>query len=188
MVLFKNQLLACLKWLGEFQVIACVPLSGSVSIEELADLTDVPRSILSRVVRMTATAGFLHEPKPGFVAHTSLSSSFSTELNHFDAAMFLCNNVAPSALRLASVTQSQNLNSQHPVDGPQQNRQWSAYDHSLGGLNDSLTTMLSQWNWQSLGEASIVHVGGVGRSILFSISNYLLICWYLDLSSILGLV
>jgi predicted transcriptional regulator len=85
----KTQVLACIKWLGETQVIACIPLSGSVSIQELADLADVPELILSRTVRMIATAGFLQEPEPGFVAHTALSASFSTELSYFDAAMYV---------------------------------------------------------------------------------------------------
>ena len=85
--MFQTQLLACIKWLGEYQVIACIPLTGSVSIEELAQLADVPEIMLSRVVRMIATSGFLCEPQPGFVAHTPLSASFSTDLSFFDAAV-----------------------------------------------------------------------------------------------------
>ena len=56
---------------------------------------------------MTATAGFLHEPEPGYVAYTALSASFSTELSYFDAAMFLSNNVARSSLHRTSITQKQ---------------------------------------------------------------------------------
>jgi hypothetical protein len=88
-------------------------------MEELAELADVPEIMLSRVVRMIATSGFLCEPQPGFVAHTPLSASFSTDLSFFDAAvsyscalsvrvrlispkMYLSNQVAPSALHLTS--------------------------------------------------------------------------------------
>jgi hypothetical protein len=173
-----------LKWLGEFQVIACIPLRESISIEELANLADVPEYILIRVVRMTATAGFLHEPQLGCVAHTALSSSFMSELTHFDAAMFLANNMAPSALHLASVTEEvetitypaspkKDISSAYMValnsprsfaldcaQKPQLSRQWLAYRHSVGILDDSVTALLDVLNWQSLGEASIVHVSG----------------------------
>ncbi|KAK5680874.1 hypothetical protein LTS10_006632 [Elasticomyces elasticus] len=38
----QTHLLACVKWLGESQVISCVPLGGSVAFEELATLASVP--------------------------------------------------------------------------------------------------------------------------------------------------
>ncbi|KAK4890113.1 hypothetical protein LTR49_028748, partial [Elasticomyces elasticus] len=38
----QTHVLACVKWLGESQVISCVPLSGSVAFEELATLASVP--------------------------------------------------------------------------------------------------------------------------------------------------
>ncbi len=175
----QNQILACLKWLGEFQVVACVPFTGSISIEELADLADVPETILSRVVRMTATAGFLQEPQPGHIAHTPLSAQFTTELSHFDAAMFLANTIAPSALNLNLVSQKVDaklqsttpsasaymaaLNTPQPfalacTDGTQLSRQWSAYSQTIGIGDDSLGALLDVLNWKSLGGASIVHV------------------------------
>jgi hypothetical protein len=158
-------------------------------MEELANLADVPEYILSRVVRMTATAGFLHEPQLGYVAHTALSSSFTTELTHFDAAMFLANKVAPSALQLTSVTEDLDelaqsaffkksnssaymvaLNTPRSFDldcaeVPQLNRQWLAYRHSVGILDDSVTALLGLLNWQSLGDSSIVHVSGSASSV-----------------------
>ena len=181
---FQNQLLACVKWLGESQVIAFVPLSGSISIEGLADLADVPELILSRVVRMIATAEFLQELQAGFVAHTSLSASFMTELFYFDAVMFLANNVAPSALDLTSVLQklvktvppssrknvisspTSALDSDRSfasacANNPQLSRQWSAYQNNMPASDDRLASLLSQLNWQSLGESTLVHVSGL---------------------------
>lgn len=131
---------------------------------------------------MTATAGFLHEPDIGYVAHTPLSASFTTELSYFDAAMFLANNVAPSALNLTMATRkldevlqpfsSRNVvsnadilgvNSPHSfasacAEGPQLSRQWSAYCGSVAVSDDTLTSLFNQLNWQGLGEATIVHV------------------------------
>lgn len=127
---------------------------------------------------MTATAGFLHEPEPGLVAHTPLSASFSTELSYFDAAMFLSNQVAPSALHLNLGSQKQEGFSPFGLDdavgnsnysigalytgslgGPRLTRQCLAYRDSICGTDDdSLTDLFRQLNWQSLGEATIVYV------------------------------
>ncbi|XWX00400.1 hypothetical protein V2A60_008420 [Cordyceps javanica] len=100
----QMQLLASIKWLGEFQVTPCIPLDSSISIQELAELADVPKSVLSRIVRMTATSGFLCEQQPGYVAHTALSTAFCSHLAYSDAATFLSDVIAPAALRLSSVT------------------------------------------------------------------------------------
>jgi hypothetical protein len=168
MLWVQNQLLACLKWLGEFQIIAYIPLSDSIAIEELAVLADVPEHTLRSVVRMTATSGFLHEPQLGYVAHTPLSSSFTNELVYFDAAMFLANRVAPSALDMTLFGQRQDndiLNVQSASSftlqcarEPQLNRQWSAYRHSVGGQGSDLKALFNLLNWQSLGNSSVVHV------------------------------
>ncbi|RMZ73883.1 O-methyltransferase family [Pyrenophora seminiperda CCB06] len=175
----QNQLLACLKWLGEFQITAYVPLSDSISLDELAELADVPEHTLSRVVRMTATAGFLHEPQLGYVAHTPLSLSFTNELLYFDAAMFLANKVAPSALDLTPFEQKRN-NAVWDMTGsqsfesfaaqraqePQLNRQWLAYCHSVGSTQNDLGALINLLNWQSLGDASVVHVGDLKRNLI----------------------
>lgn len=120
---------------------------------------------------MTATAGFLHEPKLGHVAHTSLSSSFTDELLYFDAAMFLANRVAPSALDTTLLSQEQDAGgismaayksvqtfAAQRAQEPQLNRQWLAYCHSVGSMKHDVTTLLNLLNWHSLGEASVVHV------------------------------
>ncbi|KAF2847104.1 toxin biosynthesis regulatory protein AflJ [Plenodomus tracheiphilus IPT5] len=166
----QNQLLACLKWLGEYQITAYVPLSDSISLEELAELADVSEYTLSRVVRMTATAGFLHEPQLGYIAHTPLSSSFTNELTYFDAAMFLANRVAPSALDMTYFPQKQEAGAStmavlksaqtfalDRAQEPKLNRQWLAYYHSVGGMNHDVTTLIHVLNWHSLGGASVVH-------------------------------
>lgn len=168
-----------MKWLGEFQITAYVPLSDSISLDELAELADVPEHTLGRVVRMTATAGFLHEPQLGYVAHTPLSLAFTNELLYFDAAMFLANRVAPSALDLTQFEQkrtrgdfntsgfdsSQSFATQRAQE-PQLNRQWLAYCHSVGSTQNDLGPLINLLNWQSLGDASVVHVSDLDRHFL----------------------
>ncbi|KAI1116527.1 O-methyltransferase family protein [Nemania sp. NC0429] len=100
----QTQILACLEWLGEFHVLACIPLIGSVPISDLAELANVPEAQLRRVAGMTSTVGFLQEQQPGHIAHTALSAPFVTGLSHIDAAMFLARTAAPAALQMATAT------------------------------------------------------------------------------------
>ncbi|KAH8810947.1 hypothetical protein F5884DRAFT_875917 [Xylogone sp. PMI_703] len=172
----QNQLLACLQWLGEFQVLACIPLNGTVPTKDVADLAGVPEMQLCRVVRMTATAGFLQEPQPGFLAHTALSAPFVTNLSYLDATMFLAETAAPAALHMAAATQQHAL-LDSSNDSPytiafktsqtfqsacnkrtKLQRQWSAYRWCAGDMDDSVTELLRQLNWRSLGNACIVDV------------------------------
>ncbi|KAK4168175.1 hypothetical protein QBC43DRAFT_202083 [Cladorrhinum sp. PSN259] len=90
----------------------------------------VPEMELSRIVRMTSTVGFLAEPRPGYIAHTALSAPYVTQLNYLDATMFL----AETALQ----------------------RQWPAFLRCLGDRDDSVTEVLSQLDWLSLGNACVV--------------------------------
>ncbi|KAF2429263.1 O-methyltransferase family protein [Tothia fuscella] len=170
----QNQLLACLKWLGEFQVLACIPLSGSIPIKEAADLAAVPETQLCRIVRMTATAGFLHEPDPGHIAHTALSAPFVTNLSFLDAAMFLAETAVPTALHMATATQRHGqicssgksaysiaFNTSQPfelacVERARLQRQWAAYRSLAGDMDDCLIELLKRLNWWSLGNACIV--------------------------------
>lgn len=172
----QSQLLACLKWLGEFQVLACIPLSGTVPLQDVADLAGVPEGHLLSVVRMTATAGFLHEPQPGHVAHTALSAPFVTRLTYLDAAMFLAETAAPTALKLAAATKhhgrsdkpaasaytiafntSQAFNSAYE-QRPKLQRQWPAYLRCTGDMDEGITEILTRLAWPSLGNACVVDV------------------------------
>ena len=166
-----------MQWLGEFQVLACIPLDGSVPIKDVADLADVPVSLLCKVARMMATAGFLSEPQTGQIAHTPLSAPFVTKLCFLDAAMFLAGTAAPIALQMATATQRYGR-SANPSESAyniafhtsqtfktaceQQIKlqsQWSAYLQCAGDTDHSVTEILSRLDWRNLGNACIVDVG-----------------------------
>lgn len=157
-------------------MLASIPLTSSVPIRDIADLVGVPETELCRIVRMTATAGFLREPQPGCVAHTALSAAFVTNLSHLDAAMFLAENVGPAALRMSSATQrycstETRNNSAYSIalntsqtfysaseQRPKLKRQWPAYLQCVGAAEDGIPELLSQLDWQSLGNSCIVDV------------------------------
>ncbi|KAL5002088.1 histidine phosphatase superfamily [Aspergillus recurvatus] len=173
----QNQLLACLQWLGEFQVLACIPLTGTVPMKDVADLAGVPETHLSRIVRMTATAGFLQEPVPGQVAHSALSAPFVTKPSYLDAVMFLAGTVAPSALQMPTSTQrfgpslrpnetAYNLALNNPAtfgstseQRPKLQRQWPAFlQYVTNDTGDRVTDLLSRLDHFRRGSISVVEV------------------------------
>ncbi|GFF40018.1 hypothetical protein IFM58399_05780 [Aspergillus lentulus] len=180
----QSEILACLRWLGEFQILACIPLVGSAPIKDIADLTNVPESRLRRIIRLTATAGFLREPERDHVAHTPLSASFFSNPSLLDAAMFLSESAAPTALQMPQTAQVKEKSSSPPSNGtpcdlalprgtefhtarkrrPKLNRQWLAYLHHAAGLHtaDDIAAVLTQLDWPKLTngrDGSIIEVG-----------------------------
>ncbi|XP_014557384.1 hypothetical protein COCVIDRAFT_97229 [Bipolaris victoriae FI3] len=131
----QNQLLACVQWLGEFQVLAYLPVEAEdgLSIKDVAELADVPEAQLCRIIRLTTMGGFLREPRAGFVAHTALSASFVRQLAQLDATMFLSETVAPCMLRMAAVSQCPQGEG-FLVDWSSQRvqRLWSSFDGAMG--------------------------------------------------------
>ncbi|TVY84597.1 Monodictyphenone cluster transcriptional coactivator mdpA [Lachnellula suecica] len=174
----QSEILACLRWLGDFQILACIPLVGEVPLRDVAALSGVPESHLERIIRLTATAGFLYESKPGHVAHTPLSAPFVTNPSFLDAAMFLAESAQPAALQMASATQrfgdsqrstesAYNLaqdtrKSFHSAreERPKLGRQWSAYLDYAGGLHaaDTVADVLRQLNWNLLTDISSARI------------------------------
>ncbi|KAF2964214.1 hypothetical protein GQX73_g9351 [Xylaria multiplex] len=171
------QTLACLRWLGDFQVLPCIPLSESASIKDIADLTGVSDMQLSRIVRTTAMAGFLREPMPGLVAHTELSARFVTKHSFLDAVMFLAETGAPVALQTSVATRLQGrlgtidattpytvaLNTSRGFQvaceqSKKLRRQWLAFSRCGVNIKDDFTETLGQLDWFRTGDARIVDV------------------------------
>lgn len=180
-----------MQWFGDFQVLACIPLSGSVPFRDVSELAGVPESQLSRIVRMTATAGFLHEPQPGYVAHTALSAQFVVKPSYLDAAMFLAETAVPSALKMPAATQS--FGHSHQTNESAYNlafntsttfissceqrkklqRQWSAYlRYGTDEWEDGVCQALKSCDPLRLARASVVEVSFPVESLV-SVTNHL---------------
>jgi hypothetical protein len=175
------QYTACLRWLLEYQVLACIPTAGNVSIKDVAHLAAVPESDLLSITRMMSTAGFLREPQPGHVAHTPISAQFVGSKTVRDASTFLTERVVPAALQMGSQPQ-RSLASQKSFDhsfpyhqglhhdrqaflqackrDPRLNRQWSAYVKHVGDEqwdgSDAVSDVLTRLDWSNLGNACVV--------------------------------
>jgi len=182
----QTQILACLRWLAEFQVLACIPLDGeAMGTKDLADLVSVPEMQLRRVVRLMATAGFLilEEQQQALVtrqaqvAHTRLSASFVTQFTNLDAVMFLSGTLVHASLQMPEATQRQLSGfslTTTPVgldfgtackQQPRLRRQWDAY---IGCVKDStqvIADLLDRLDWASLGRALVVEVSTINPTL-----------------------
>lgn len=111
-------------------MLAYISLSGSDAATEVVNFASVLRRLLCRIMRIKATAGFLHEPRPENTAHISLSAPFITNLSSLDAARFLTKTAAPTALHMFIATQRNGIWTD-----------WATVPISL------LSTLHSHFNW-----------------------------------------
>lgn len=140
-----------------------MPLRGSISFEEIAELAAVQEDQLRRAVRVTAMAGFLHELHPGHISHTKLSASFMTNLVFPDAAAFLAETAAPAALNMASQEHESHTQGSPPfalqcTARTKLLRQWSAYHNTIDNVEDGVIQVLGRLQWAVLGGGRIVDV------------------------------
>ncbi|KAJ9256924.1 hypothetical protein DTO212C5_8939 [Paecilomyces variotii] len=56
-------------------------LNHDISYENLARIVNIDKDLLARYVRLAAAAGFLFEPRPGFVSHNVTSAIFMKDRN-----------------------------------------------------------------------------------------------------------
>lgn len=160
-------------------MLACIPLDGSVPIEDVSIIANVPEAQLRRVLHMTTIVGFLQEAQPGHIAHTSLSANFVTRPSYLDAALFLAETAAPAALHMQSATkrygQSSNpsecayslaFNTAQSFQAtckqrPKLRRQFPSYFRYLSeGSDDNAIAvkLLGRLDWLQLGNARVVDV------------------------------
>ena len=169
-----------MQWLGEFQVLACVPVVGCVHYSDVADLACVPEAQLRRVARMTITAGFLQEPEQGYVAHSALSARFVKQPVLLDSAMCLAETLAPSALHMSLATKRHGRTQQNDQcafntafntktsfadsvgQRPRLQRQWPSFSrYAIADDEAGVEEVLTSLDWLSLGKATVVDVSVV---------------------------
>ncbi|KAG8158468.1 hypothetical protein KVR01_011590 [Diaporthe batatas] len=180
--------LACLQWLAESQILACIPLDLSIPTKDLADLAGFPVSQLSRVIRLLATRGFLQEQEPSSVAHTPLSAYFLTNQSLLDASVFMAESVVPAALQSPKSLQRRGAAYGGPAEAamgavrpflsalqerPKLRRQWAAYQRHAAGLHqeEQVLEVISGLNWSNLGSACIVEVNAKSTSMARSLAE-----------------
>jgi hypothetical protein len=161
----------------EFKVAEAVPLSGSISYQDLAQKVDVPMLNLRRLIRHAMTNHIFHEPEKGFVAHTRTSRLLVENLQMHAWVGFFSKDVW---LPIANVVNAMKkwpgsgesnetaVNLTYDTDLPWfdwlQKDQDLAKRYSLamqahgGGEGFSLVHTVEGYLWDDLGEATVVDV------------------------------
>ena len=162
-------------------------MGNKVTVANVANLASVPLAELRRVVRMTATAGILCEPEPGFVAHSPLSAHFVMKPSLLDAVAFLADTAAPAALHMADATRLRQKfpeqpahhlsayaiasasSSNHPStiipfaarceQEPKLRRHLAAFQRlDASIIDEGVASTISSLDWKFLGPAKVVEV------------------------------
>nr|UWK20205.1 hypothetical protein TOLIG_g4 [Trichoderma oligosporum] len=184
----QTQLLACIQWLGEFQVPACIPLDGSALMKDVSDLIGVSETQLGRIIRVASLGGFLQEPTPGHVAHSPLSAAFVAKPSYLDAAMFLAGTAAPAAWKMAAVTKQARISPEQmqrevvfhkrffedveEAELPRLQRQWQAYlRYGLGHYCDTATDILTCLETLQMDAGMVVEVGARSTERVLALAN-----------------
>ncbi|RYP10915.1 hypothetical protein DL764_000351 [Monosporascus ibericus] len=187
----------------QYQVLACIPLEGSVPISDVAALLGVPESQLARVAQMTVTENFLCLPRPGHLAHTSLSANFVADPGLMDAALFLSETAAPAASHMAAATRRWGVSSKANETAynlafdtstmlsnacdqrPRLRRQWPEYlRYGMGDIEAGVTDVLTQLDWRSLGTATVVDSAATSTAMAMKLADlHPPLCFVVQMSS-----
>ncbi|KAB5575394.1 putative O-methyltransferase, partial [Coniochaeta sp. 2T2.1] len=171
--------IAALQWLCHVKIFDLVPLEGTIDYASLADKAGVPTARLKGILRMAMTSQLFTEVADQQVAHTATSAWLRTNQNSRDWAIFMCDISAPTALAMAAAHQkwpastarthtAYNLAFQtdlpffdHLAQQPERHRQFAGYMQSVtASQGTSLKHLISGFDWESLGDALVVDVGG----------------------------
>ncbi|EME39475.1 hypothetical protein DOTSEDRAFT_139328 [Dothistroma septosporum NZE10] len=74
-ILLEVSSLPALHAISHFEIIDHVPLDGEISYAELARKINVPQRRLTRMLRAAMSRSIFQEPRPGYIAHNSLSAA-----------------------------------------------------------------------------------------------------------------
>lgn len=91
--------------IDQFKIHQCVPLNEEITYEDLSKTCGLPLDPLKRILRHAMLNNLFYEPKPGYVAHSKLSSVFITDpkmsswLGHNYDEVFRCFIAVPEVVK-----------------------------------------------------------------------------------------
>ncbi|KAL9618842.1 MAG: hypothetical protein Q9160_006501 [Pyrenula sp. 1 TL-2023] len=182
-LLIRQQQFMCISWLVEFQIFSHVPLPpDSVSYQDVAKAAGVPEKTFKSVIRLAMTANFFRETEDRQLAHTTLSASFVTNPDLNTWLRYMVIRLWPVRLQFANTTKkwggSLKTNEtaynytwgtdlsffDHLKANPELDQEFATYMKSQAAASrgTSVDFLLQGFDWASLGEATVVDVGGGG--------------------------
>ncbi|KAL8717160.1 MAG: hypothetical protein Q9225_005570, partial [Loekoesia sp. 1 TL-2023] len=175
------QVLSSLSWLHRFNIVPSIPPHDPISYTALATTCSVPESQLRSIIRMVMTSNFLTQPTPSTVAHNATSRLFATDPNFLGWLGFMSRHSIPSAFKMADATEQwggveekrKNMTAWNLAMGTEmpffewfaetkeRSNQFASYMRSVqASYETNLRHLIVGFNWASLGEATVVDVGG----------------------------
>ncbi|KAF5010177.1 hypothetical protein FDECE_3670 [Fusarium decemcellulare] len=181
----QQQQYHCIGWLCHFDVLSAIPLPpDSLPYADVATKAKVPVSTLRSVARMAMTAGILCETKDGNLSHNSLSASFVENPLMRVQLLHMFNQTVPLMAQLANATEKWGettapnetaYNLVHNTDLPFFQHLKSRPDlgkgfedfmksRAVSHTGSNVEHLLEAFDWKSLGESTVVDVGGSSGS------------------------
>ncbi|KAI0444742.1 S-adenosyl-L-methionine-dependent methyltransferase [Xylaria telfairii] len=168
----------CLEAIAEFRIAEMISPNGRVSFSEIAKQTPMTEHMTARILRHAMTMRIFCEPEPGMVAHTAASkllsrSSANDWLQAGTQEMWPAATKMVEALRKWPASQEPNETgyslSNHSMesvyeiyakDAERAGRWARGMAIFTQGPQFSLSWVTDHYDWESLGRAQIVDIGG----------------------------
>ncbi|KAL2851527.1 S-adenosyl-L-methionine-dependent methyltransferase [Aspergillus pseudoustus] len=170
---------ATLQWLCKFEIFDLIPAEGTISYTELAAKANVAVSQAKSVIRMAMTSGLFEEPVLQQVSHSATSLYIRNSDPTRTWAAWLCDVAIPTATRMVdaqkkwpeSLSRAHTAYSfandtelpffQHLAQVPGRKAQFEGLMKAVSSLQKlDLKHTIAGFDWASLGEATVVDVGG----------------------------
>ncbi|KAL2859608.1 S-adenosyl-L-methionine-dependent methyltransferase [Aspergillus pseudodeflectus] len=163
----------------EFNLAQHVPLDSEISFKELSLVSGAPLGRLERILRLLFVRRIFHEPRPGYIAHTTASERLVTN-PELTAFLGHCTHEAfPAASRLVDSLRKY-PNTEEPsqagfnvafgTEDPlftfltKNPDRFERFNQGMAGLSKSggrsVKQVIEGFPWGDLGEATVVDVGG----------------------------
>ncbi|KAK8055194.1 hypothetical protein PG993_000421 [Apiospora rasikravindrae] len=92
-------------WLCEYDIFSVVPLTGTISYEDLATAAGVPEQRLKSITRMAMTSGLFREDASGkLLGHSATSKLFASNGDLYAYAKYMCFQSAPMAMQMTAAS------------------------------------------------------------------------------------
>ncbi|KAL7755528.1 hypothetical protein ACKLNR_014626 [Fusarium oxysporum f. sp. zingiberi] len=166
-----------LKAISHYGIAKVVPVEGHISFEEISTLTGLELQLLRRLLRHAMTMRIFREPEPDQVAHTKASRALTNTvmndwLKMLDAVKKWPNSQEPNETGYA-LTNPLGL-SLYEVLGsdPERAVRFSNTMKAFTSRPDyDVSYVLDNYKWASLGEATVVDVGGAAGHVAIQIAQ-----------------
>ena len=180
---------ACLQYAYHFGLADAVPINSQISFTDLASKTGVDENQCTRILRMLMTQHVFHEPAPGYVSHTAISKLLANG-GLSDTVGYLLEEGFIGASRISETAEkfrrSQERNHApwnvgHGVDlptfeffetSPNRMARFFGNMNNFGGTDAyNIRHMVGGYDWNALGDGTVVDVGGNTGHVSLAISR-----------------